>query len=66
MQVLKYENLQQRIACFGDLTATADEIGEAGIQVFLKVLTLKLFSCLALAMQCLLDLSFLQTSSRLW
>ena len=35
--VLKDENQQQMVAFFGDLTATADQIGEAGIQVFLKL-----------------------------
>ena len=31
------ENLQRKIAFFGELTATADEIGETEIQVFLKL-----------------------------
>ena len=36
------ENLQRKIAFFGELTATADEIGETGIQVFLKLQVLLL------------------------
>ena len=31
------ENLQRKIAFFGELTATADEIGETEIQLFLKL-----------------------------
>lgn len=31
------ENLQRKTAFFGELTATADEIGETEIQVFLKL-----------------------------
>ena len=37
LQVLKDENLQRKIACFGDLTAIADDIDEAWIQAFLKL-----------------------------
>ena len=37
LQVLKDRNLQWKIACFDDLTATAVNIDEAGIQVFLRL-----------------------------
>ena len=35
--VASVENLQRKIAFFGELTATADEIGEIEIQLFLKL-----------------------------